>query len=93
MALALHAVVKADQMVHFESEYRAFSNGKSINPKSAKAPLYPFMDNGVISGRRQIGPRVLSDVRSDVSFTGVTPKQTGYTCNQRCPKTNVSRVT
>ena len=48
MALALHAVVKADQMVHFEAEYRALANGESINPKSSIAPLYPFMDNGVI---------------------------------------------
>ena len=48
MALALYAVVKADQMVHFEAEYKALSSGKSINPKSSIAPLYPFMDNGVI---------------------------------------------
>ena len=48
MALALHAVVKADQMVHFEAEYRALANGESINPKNSIAPLYPFMDNGVI---------------------------------------------
>ena len=37
-ALALHAVIKADQMVHFEVEYRALSNGESINPKTPKAP-------------------------------------------------------
>ena len=48
MALALHAVVKAVQMVHFEAEYRALTNGESINPKSSIAPLYPFMDNGII---------------------------------------------
>ena len=48
MVLALLAVVKADQMVHFEAEFRALSNGESINPKSSIAPLYPIMDNGVI---------------------------------------------
>ena len=48
MALALHAVVKADQIVHFEAEFKALSIGDSINPKSSIAPLYPFMDNGVI---------------------------------------------
>ena len=48
MALALYAVVKADQMVHFEAEFKALSNGESITPKSSIAPLYPFMDNGVI---------------------------------------------
>ena len=48
MALALYAVVKAGQMVHFEAEFKALSNGDSINPKSSIAPLYPFMDNGVI---------------------------------------------
>ena len=47
-ALALYAVVKADQMVHFEAEFQALSNGESINPKSSIAPLYPFMDNGII---------------------------------------------
>ena len=41
-ALALYAVVKADQMVHFEAEFKALSNGESINPKSSIAPLYPF---------------------------------------------------
>ena len=44
----LNAVVKADQMVHFEAEYRALSNAESINPKFTMAPVYPFMDNGVI---------------------------------------------
>ena len=48
MALALLAVVKADQIVHFEAEFQAFSNGESINPKNSIAPLYPFLDNGVI---------------------------------------------
>ena len=48
MALALYAVVKADEMVHLEAEFKALSNGESINPKSSIAPLYPFMDNGVI---------------------------------------------
>ena len=48
MALALYAEVKTDQMVHFEAEFKALSNGESINPKSSIAPLYPFMDNGVI---------------------------------------------
>ena len=48
MALALYAVVKADQMVHFKAEFKALSNGDSINPKSSIGPLYPFMDNGVI---------------------------------------------
>ena len=46
LALALLAVVKADQMVHFEAEFRALSNCESINPKSSIAPLCPFMDNG-----------------------------------------------
>ena len=48
MALALYAVVKADQMVHFEAEFKALSNGESINRKSSIAPLYPFMDNVII---------------------------------------------
>ena len=48
MALALYAVVKADQMVHFEAEFKAFSNGESINRKNSIAPLYPFKDNGII---------------------------------------------
>ena len=48
MALALYAVVKADQMVHFEAEFKALLNGESINPKNSIAPLYPFMDNGII---------------------------------------------
>ena len=86
MAFALHAVVKADQMVHFEAEYRALANGESIDPKSSIAPLYPFMDNGVIRvGGRS---RVLNDWRSAVPFTGVTSEQTGHTCNQWCPQTN-----
>ena len=48
MALALYAVVKTDQMVHFEAEFKALSNGESIHPKSSIAPFYPFMDNGII---------------------------------------------
>ena len=44
MALALYAVVKADQMVHFEAEFKALSNGESINTKSSIALLYPFME-------------------------------------------------
>ena len=65
MALALHAVVKADQMVHFEAEYRALANGESINPKSSIAPLYPFMDNGVIrvGGRLVHGYSMTDDQR------------------------------
>ena len=65
MALALHAVVKADQMVHFEAEYRALANGESINPKSSIAPLYPFMDNGVIrvGGRLAHGYSMTDDQR------------------------------
>ena len=57
MALALYAVFKADQMVHFETEFKALSNGESINPKSSIAA------NGQRrhQGRRQIGPRVLND--------------------------------
>ena len=65
MALALLAVVKAEQMVHFEAEFRALSNGKSINPKSSIAPLYPFMDNGVIrvGGRLAHGCSMTDDQR------------------------------
>ena len=48
MALALLAVVKADQMVRFEADYRTLSNGQFINPRSSIASLYPFMVNGVI---------------------------------------------
>ena len=48
VALALYAVVKADQIIHFEVEFKALSNREAINPKSSIAPLYPFMDNGVI---------------------------------------------
>ena len=65
MALALLAVVKADQMVHFEAEFRALTNGQSINPKSSIAPLYPFMDNGVIrvGGRLAHGYSMTDDQR------------------------------
>ena len=65
MALALLAVVRADQMVHFEAEFRALSNDESINPKSSKAPLYPFMDNGVIrvGGRLAHGYSMTDDQR------------------------------
>ena len=65
MALALLAVVKADQMVHFEAEFRALSNGESINAKSSIVPLYPFMDNGVIrvGGRLAHGYSVTEDQR------------------------------
>ena len=64
-ALALHAVVKADQMVHFKAEYRALSNGESINPKSSIAPLYQFMDDGVIrvGGRFPHGYLMTDDQR------------------------------
>ena len=34
MALALLAVVKADQMVHFEAEFRALSNGGPLARKA-----------------------------------------------------------
>ena len=65
MALALLAVVKADQMVHFEAEFRALSNGESTNPKNSIAPLYPFMDNGVIraGGRLAHGYSMTDDQR------------------------------
>ena len=69
MALALYAVVKADQMVHqmlhFEAEFKALSNGESINQKSSIAPLYPFMDNGVImvGGRLAHGYSMTDDQR------------------------------
>ena len=65
MALALHAVVTADQMVHFEAGYRALSNGESISPKSPIAPLYSFMDNGVIrvGGRLAHGYPMTADQR------------------------------
>ena len=48
MTCALYAVVKADQKVHFDAEFKALSNGEPVNWKSSIAPLYPFMDNGVI---------------------------------------------
>ena len=65
MALALLAVVKADQIVHFEAEFGALSNGNSINPKNSIAPLYPFMDNGVIrvGGRLAHGYSMTDDQR------------------------------
>ena len=65
MALALYAVVKADQLVHFEAEFKALSNGDSINPKNSIAPLYPFMDNGVIrvGGRLAHGYSMTDDQR------------------------------
>ena len=65
MALALYAVVKADQMVHFEAELKALSNGESINPKSSIAPLYPFIDNGFkrVGGRLAHGYSVTDDQR------------------------------
>ena len=65
MALALYAVVKADQMVHFEAEFKALSNGESINRKSSIAPLYPFMDNGIIrvGGRLAHGYSMTDDQR------------------------------
>ena len=61
----MYAVVKADQMVHFEAEFKALSNGDSINPKSSIAPLYPFMDNGVIrvGGRLAHGYSMTDDQR------------------------------
>ena len=65
MALALYSVVKADQMVHFEAEFKAHSNGESINSKSSLAPLYPFMDNGIIrvGGRLAHGYSMTDDQR------------------------------
>ena len=65
MALALYAVVKADQRVHFEAECNALSNGESINPKSSIAALYPFMDKGVIrvGGRLAHGYSMTDDQR------------------------------
>ena len=68
MVLALHAVVKADQMVHFEAEYRALANGESINPKSSIAPLYPFMDNGVNSPHKG-GSTPRSQILDSVNLT------------------------
>ena len=70
LALALLAVVKADQMVHFEAEFKALSNGESINSiksnrKSSITPLYPFMDNGIIrvGGRLAHGYSMTDDQR------------------------------
>ena len=65
MALALYAVVKADQMVHLEAEFKTLSNGESINPKSSIALLYPFMDNGIIrvGGRLAHGYSMTDDQR------------------------------
>ena len=65
MTLALHAVVKADQVVHFEAEFKALSNGESINPKSSIAPLYPFMDTDIIrvGGRLAHGYSMTDDQR------------------------------
>ena len=65
MTRALYAVVKADQKVHFEAEFRALSNGEPVNPKSSIAPLYPFMDNGVIKvgGRLAHGYSMTEDQR------------------------------
>ena len=65
MALALYAVVKADQMVYFEAEINSLSNVDSINPKSSIAPLYPFMDNSVIrvGGRLAHGYSMTDDQR------------------------------
>ena len=64
-ALALYPVFKADQMVHFEAEFKALSNGESINRKSSIAPLYPFMDNGIIrvGGRLAHGYSMTDDQR------------------------------
>ena len=66
MALALYAVVKADKMVYFEAEFKALLNGESINPKSSIAPLYPFMNNGVIrvGGRLAHGYSMTDDQQS-----------------------------
>ena len=90
MALALCAVVKADQMVHFEAEFKALSNGESINPKSSIAPLYPFMDNGVITvdGRLAHGYSMTDDQLFPLLVSHRSKK--AYTCNQRCPQTNPS---
>ena len=65
LALALYAVVKSDHLVHFEAEFKALSNGESINPKSSIAPLYPFMDNSVFSvgGRLAHGYSLTDDQR------------------------------
>ena len=65
MALALYAVVKADQIIHFEAEFKALSSGESFNPKSSIAPLYPFSDNGIIrvGGRLAHGYSMTDDQR------------------------------
>ena len=65
MVLALYAMVKVDQMVHFEAEFTALSIGESFNPKNSIAPLYPFMDNGVtkVGGRLAHGYSMTDDYR------------------------------
>ena len=65
MTLALYAVVKADQMLHFEAEFKALSNGESIKTKTSIAALYPFKDNGVIKvgGRLAHGYSMADDQR------------------------------
>ena len=61
ITLALYAVVKALS----KAEFKALSNGESINPKSSIAPLYPFMDNGIIrlGGRLANGYSMTNDQR------------------------------
>ena len=68
MALAVYAVVKADQMLHFKAKYRAQSNGESFKPKSSIVPLYPIMDNSMIrvGGRLARGNSIIDDKRCPI---------------------------
>ena len=66
MALALYAGVKADQMVHDKAEFKALSNGESINqPEEFKSSIAQFMENGVIKigGRLTHGYSMTDDQR------------------------------
>ena len=58
MTRALYAVVKADQKVHFDAEFRALSNGEPVNAKSSITPFYPFLDNVI-----KVGGRLLTGTR------------------------------
>ena len=88
MALALNAVVKAGGALwsRIPSSLK-WCVYQTEEPNSTHVPIHGHRRH---EGRRQIDPRALKDWRSDVSLTGVRPKQTGYTSNQRCPQTNPS---
>ena len=60
MALALYAVVKTYQTVHFEAEFKALSNGVNQPEEFNSIPLSTHGQRRR-QGWRQIGPRLFND--------------------------------